>query len=187
MTFKELLDNPPPSDNMVTFVQEPFEDGYVEAGMKGKILSVQWTSDNCVKIVFDLDPFRLHNKELESPNYYDSNGNPCLTATQKGNVPNTDNYYFDLDDNVEDFFTLSTSKLWDKYISDVDSKSTMSYTAWLEKQLTESMHSTDSTCKKAEAWDIAYPAITFLIEAENLSPSGLEDVRRAIKHYLLKI
>jgi hypothetical protein len=35
---------------------------------------------------------------------------------------------------------------------------------------------------KEEAWDIAYPAIVFLLQARNLPPSGWETLQRAVDH-----
>lgn len=35
---------------------------------------------------------------------------------------------------------------------------------------------------KAEAWDMVYPEIIFLIEARDLPPQGWETLKQAIKH-----
>ncbi len=35
---------------------------------------------------------------------------------------------------------------------------------------------------KSEAWDIAYPAIIFLLQARNLPPTGWETLQRAVDH-----
>lgn len=39
---------------------------------------------------------------------------------------------------------------------------------------------------KAEAWDIVYPALLFLLESRFLPISGLKDVERAVKHLLVE-
>lgn len=35
---------------------------------------------------------------------------------------------------------------------------------------------------KSEAWDIAYPAIIFLLQARDLPPSGWDTLQRAVDH-----
>lgn len=40
---------------------------------------------------------------------------------------------------------------------------------------------------KSEAWDIAYPAIIFLLQARNLPSSGWETLQRAVDHASQKL
>lgn len=91
---------------------------YFDRGMKARVVSI--SEDDCFpeeeggimyKVVFDFSEFDEFNSGLEQANYYDSLGNPVLTATQAGWKPkdgresiylmeygDEENNYFDIDD-----------------------------------------------------------------------------------------
>lgn len=80
----------------VIFLKPVFEEGYLDTGMKARLTAVRpdpgfakTTIDETVAILtFEFSEFQDFNVKRETANYYDSNGIPCLTATESGNYPN---------------------------------------------------------------------------------------------------
>jgi hypothetical protein len=70
------------------------QESYLEPNMRGRIISVENTFDNTFRFEIDINEFETHNKSLESRNYYDEKGVPCLTATERGLYPRMESKQF---------------------------------------------------------------------------------------------
>lgn len=70
---------------VVTFSKAVNEtEGYLEAGMRGRIVSVRDDGDEVQEFKVDLSEFDAVNRLYESATYYDKNQRPCLTAREAG-------------------------------------------------------------------------------------------------------
>jgi len=113
----------------VIFHKPIFEDGYLDIGMKAKLVGVrpdvsyvgEETGEQMWLLEFDFSEFVEFNKQRETSDYYDSHGNPTLTATEAGYVPKNrreefyvmrtdDTYYFSILDESEENVIYFESK-----------------------------------------------------------------------------
>jgi hypothetical protein len=113
MNFTQLKKQVESSERkaILTLKKPVFEDCYFsDKGMKAVILHfVDKTHEDNVamyEMFFDVEAFRKHNKAREVANYYDKQGEPCLTATEAGMYEPKDFLYVMGDDNVEEYFDL---------------------------------------------------------------------------------
>lgn len=58
-------------------------DDYPQAGMRATIVSYKGAHD-CLKVRFDFTGFEQYNKQFETSDYYDKDGNAILTAREAG-------------------------------------------------------------------------------------------------------
>lgn len=74
-------------------------ESYAESGMRAII--VKWQFDEhheaVHKLWFNFEPFEEENHKRQNANYYDENGNACLTAVEAGYYNKVDDYYIDTD------------------------------------------------------------------------------------------
>lgn len=113
-------------------------ESYPEPGMRALALRYLPTSDAEVcRIQFDFGAFDEHNQGLESANYYDKGGVPCLTARQAGSYKPLDEVYFTSSDEMTPWFALLPSPALALYeeFSQTGKPTGTSYLAWLEAQL----------------------------------------------------
>ena len=119
--FKKLIDN---------------LEGYAESGMRSWITNVA-LQNNIIIVSFSYVAYEKHNQPYESSNWFNKYGNPILTARQANMYNVVENYYFELADNPNDYFThINTntqSKLQDKFNATRFPEET--YVAWLERQV----------------------------------------------------
>lgn len=60
------------------------KEGYLETGMRGRLVAVSHEHDDMFKLHVDLSEFDDFNRQFESANYYDKDGVPRLTAREAG-------------------------------------------------------------------------------------------------------
>ena len=123
-------------------------ESYCEAGMKAKITGIvlermeEKEADLVYKITLDYSQFDDYNKNFETANYYDNNGNPTLTAREAGFYHIQDTLYLGSDNiwpwsNYFDVEHDSTSnRMFERYsrrTMDTD----LTYLKWLETQLSK--------------------------------------------------
>ena len=81
---------------------------YAENGMKAILTEAVEIDPDVWKVQLKFDAFDEHNLSRESSNYYDKNGNPCLTAREAG-------FY-----NPLDWTYLPEPSKWDLYLTVID-------------------------------------------------------------------
>lgn len=121
---------------VVTF-QKPIEDmeGYLEAGMRGRLVASNEQRGGRFEIYVDLTEFDNFNKQFESANYYDKSGVPCLTARQAGNYKEPkENFYVDSDQEVN-FLVVEEGGRLALHQEFVKSCAKSTYVQWLEDRV----------------------------------------------------
>jgi len=110
--------------------------------MLARIVNVSHAIDNCFSFVFTVEDYNDHNVVYETANYYNSNGDACLTATDANMHPRRnhmkEDVYFTNDDRVEEWFEIvsdDASELYKRYADTAADGS--SYVEWLEKKVVE--------------------------------------------------
>ena len=132
-------------DSTITFTKESENlEGYCEPGMKAKVVDVQLDRHhNMIKITVDYNEFLNHNKQFESSNYYDKLGNPTLNAREAGyyGAYNTgrEDIYIMIDESQPEVFTIDDSTSNAVYALYKASGTTISYVAWLEKFMADTL------------------------------------------------
>lgn len=124
-------------------------ESYPEPGMRAMALRYTQDSDPEVcRVEFDFSAFDEHNKALESANYYDKKGVPCLTARQAGSYKPVADVYFTSTDEMAPWFTPlanPTMALYEEFLQATQSSGpgtpAPTYVAWLEAQLLQSRQS----------------------------------------------
>lgn len=124
---------------VVKIIKPIFEEDYLEAGMLARVTGI--TDDrhdrDMYRIHFSFSEFNEHNQKMETPNYYDQNHNPVLTATAAGKVPaGFNDICYAMLPQFESDLELVESKWFIKYTEDKTvGKTNLGYTAWLESRL----------------------------------------------------
>lgn len=81
----ELFDLDMIKAKCVIFKKPIFEDDFPEKGMMAYLTDIVKSPDNnCYKLYFDFTEFERDNYKYFKADYYDSNGQPCLTAIEAG-------------------------------------------------------------------------------------------------------
>lgn len=115
-------------------------EAYPEKGMRATVLScdVSREDEDLIKVTVSYAKFDEYNKQFESSNYYDKDGNPVLNARQAGVYKETETLYTDSADSHQwctllkpEFADLITE--WKKDSQDKGE----SYNAWATKKLIE--------------------------------------------------
>ena len=119
---------------VVTF-KKPVEDqeGYMECGMRGRLVGVREVDRSGDTICFQLDlrEFDDFNKTFERSNYYDKGGQPTLTAREAGFYKPDETVYVASVDEI-DCFEVEASEglaLYGRYTAEASGKT---YVQWLE-------------------------------------------------------
>lgn len=67
------------------------EDAYLDTGMKANLIDVSldgtYDGEEVYSLLFEWKDYFEYNKSKEQANYYDSNGDACLTASEAGWCP----------------------------------------------------------------------------------------------------
>lgn len=106
------------------------------ASVSGEYLDHEDKNEHIYKIIFDYSEFEEFNKQFASANFYDTSGNPTLTAHEAGLYENREVSYFGSPDMwpFEDYFVFlndNTNALIEKF----KQTSETNYVVWLENQL----------------------------------------------------
>lgn len=121
---------------VVTFMK-PFDnmEGYLEAGMRGRLAGVGNQHDDMFRLHIDLTEFDDFNKQFESANYFDDHGKPCLTARESGYYKEPKEDFYVGDDQEVDFLVIEDAdrlKLYQNFTQDGAGKT---YVQWLEDRV----------------------------------------------------
>lgn len=111
---------------------------YAEYNMRCTISNVRRKRAKVIAVDVNYGKFEEYNKQYESRDCYDKEGNPNLTYREAGLYEVTDTLYFDENSNPNDYFSLipsSTSSLQTMYMKEKNVNET--YIQWLERTLTE--------------------------------------------------
>lgn len=137
MTGKELAQLVSDGIRPVVTFTAPILDkeGYLEAGMRGRLVAVSNEHDDMFKLHVDLSEFDDFNRQFESANYYDKDGVPRLTARESGfyKAPK-DEIYVDNNEDV-DFCVVEEPNrlaLYELYRKAGDN---LTYVQWLEDRI----------------------------------------------------
>lgn len=124
------------SQPVVTFKPPILEqEGYLEAGMRGRLVAVSNEPDGIVKFRVDLAEFDDFNRAFESANYFDKAGVPCLTAREAGYYKDAkESIYAGAADEV-DFCEVEASPRFALYAEFRQSAAGRSYVQWLEDRV----------------------------------------------------
>lgn len=139
-TWKEAADAIRNGHSIVVQFRKPIEEqeGYLEAGMRGKLTAFTEEDDTLVKFTVDLTDFDVYNRSFESTNYYDASGNPTLTAREAGYYPKNHLESMWVDENasvgeVAEILTDEAMGLYNEYLA--ASVKHIPYPVWLETQI----------------------------------------------------
>jgi hypothetical protein len=118
-------------------------EAYPENGMRARIVSIDEENthrydveDHLYKIKFDYSEFDDFNNELEKSNYYDRNGNACLTARQANMYEPQEVIYFGSPKlwPFEDYFTILGPRS-NELLKRFNESGSTNYIEWLESQI----------------------------------------------------
>jgi len=120
---------------VVTFTKQiEDQEGYAEGGMRAHVLSSEVRHDDVCHLLVSYAAFDEFNKQFESANYYDRDGQATLTARQKGSYQVEETLYIDANHEVP--FNIENTGAIALYESFTTSKQDeQSYVAWLEAKL----------------------------------------------------
>ena len=110
---------------------ENLED-YPETGMRAVITSAREHHSDMARVYFDFAPFDDYNKPLEKANWYDKDGQPSLTAREKGKYKPQEDFAFGLDEDLDGYFEFANDSnvaLFNRYLAE---KPPVAYVTWLE-------------------------------------------------------
>lgn len=141
MKGKELAELLLSGSRPVVVFKAPILDseGYLEPGMRGRLVAVSNMREDTFKLHVDLSEFDEFNRQFESANYYDKSGVPRLTAREAGYYSGPEEtLYVGLQDNV-DFCEAEEParlELYADYCKAADgAASGLTYTQWLEDRV----------------------------------------------------
>jgi len=117
------------------------QEGYLEPGMRGKLVSFTEEDDTVVRFVVDLTEFDAFNRPFESANYFDKSGDPTLTAREAGYYPkdHRESLYVDENDElgvIAHVVEGGELALYSEF-REAQSKDHVGYTQWLEHQVAQ--------------------------------------------------
>lgn len=121
---------------VVTF-QQPIQDmeGYLEAGMRGRLMAVSNQRDDMFQLHVDLTEFDDFNKQFESANYYDKSGVACLTARQSGYYKEPKEHFYVGNDQEVDFLVIEEGGRLSLHQEFVKGGAGKTYVQWLEDRV----------------------------------------------------
>ena len=124
-------------------------ESFAEKGMRARALSVRDQDPEVIRIEFDYAEFEGLNLPMQSSNYYDKKGVPCLTAQQANFYKPQEHMYVDHGENLADLFILvsdSQSVLFEQYRAATQFPGSAgtppSYVSWLEHELVKARSAT---------------------------------------------
>jgi hypothetical protein len=114
------------------------KESFAEKGMRARVLGASDDSPSkVIRLLLDFSEFEGMNFPLQSANYFDKKGNPCLTAQQAGFYRPQDDMHVDHDESMETLFKVaddSQTALFDEYCV-AAAQTPMTYLTWLEQAL----------------------------------------------------
>lgn len=116
---------------------EEHEVDYLEPGMLMRITRIDEREEDFTVVHYDVSEFEDRNRPLETANYYDKNGSPCLTAREAGHFKPKDTAYLPGIDSYGKLFKVADSEGAERLaeaFAQRDDK-TMTYLAWCEKEI----------------------------------------------------
>lgn len=113
------------------------QEGYAQAGMRGRIIGVRDEDDTLLSFEVTLEPFDAHNDTLARSDFWDASGNACLTGKQAGHYPSDHKIraWVDESDAIDDAFKILDAQQLALYSEFLAQKDDASYALWLEKEL----------------------------------------------------
>lgn len=112
-------------------------EDYAEPGMRARIVAIT-PKNGCYKFRFDFAAFDAYNRHLETANFYDKDGDPCLTARESGHYEDMSDYYLNAPETWPDWFCVIEDEAGpQQLLADYfrSRKNGQTYTMWLEQQL----------------------------------------------------
>lgn len=88
----------------VGFVMAPFEDDFIETGMRGYLVGAEESKHDTIIVYFYFGDHVTHNTKMMRRTYYDSNNKPKLTAIESGHYENHYSVHCNPEDYVENYF-----------------------------------------------------------------------------------
>ena len=118
-------------------------EGYLEAGMRGRITGSRTSGDGVFSLTVDLNEFGEFNTAFETANYYNNQGMPVLTAREAGFYPKDGIDQLYVSENLDPYLEVlsdNQTELHQRYLS--ARKPNETYVEWLERALlaAESVH-----------------------------------------------
>lgn len=111
-------------------------NSYFEPGMMATLDGVVDYQNNHSGFVFNVSDYKENNLTFETPNFYDANGTPRLTATEAKLAPCTRlTLFFMYKDEVDQFLEIIQDNYTVLFKLYQQSKSPVTYVRWLEQQL----------------------------------------------------
>lgn len=112
---------------------------YFDENMVARIVNVSHAHDDVFSFVFDVSAYNDYNAVYETANYYDKEGNACLTATEADMHPSKNHMKEDVcfmtTGRVEEWFEIVSDEgtgLFERYEAEASGSDT--YVQWLEAQ-----------------------------------------------------
>jgi len=121
----------------ITPITVQAEPDYIEAGMKARVLSVNDSDPEVTILTIDVGSFSEFNQALETSNYYDAKGVPCLTAREAGHYRDHMDIYVGPMSEIEEWIKLDTDNAVASLMEDFSRTrdGDEPYLAWLERNL----------------------------------------------------
>lgn len=111
--------------------------GYLDAGMRGRIVHARVMPEAVVELVVDLTPYRIHNLAKERADYTSSTGQPGLTATEAGETVNCVTVSVNGPGLLVHSALLAVLPEWsvERYARYLRESTPLSYPLWLESEI----------------------------------------------------
>jgi len=108
-------------------------ESYAEPGMRAVAVAAPYHAvPGMLAVTFDFQPFDAHNRGMESANYYDASGKPCLTAREANRYRPVDTLYFTPTDELPPWLVPLGHERAELYRRYVESGTAEPYVEWLE-------------------------------------------------------
>jgi len=111
------------------------KEGYLEAGMRGRLVAVSNEHDDMFKLHVDLSEFDEFNRQFESANYYDKDRVPRLTARESGFYKEPKDEVYVGNDEEVDFCEVEEPNRLGLYEAYRKTAAALSYVQWLEDRV----------------------------------------------------
>ena len=107
-------------------------EGYPEPGMRAHIIRVGRFDDDVLIVTVRYAEFEDVNRGLETPNYYDADGAPTLTAREAGLYRQEENLYLPGSGDLSPLLVLADNNV-ERRLAAFRASGAKSYLAWLEE------------------------------------------------------
>lgn len=138
-TFADLLGAQQAGERVDVEFKDEVEPwaGYLDTGMRGRIVRSRLLPTDVVEMDIDLRPYRGHNQTRERADYVDERGQAGFTASDLGETEDLITVSADASTRLSDSALISILPDWSValYARYLEDRSPLSYTLWLETQL----------------------------------------------------